>query len=82
MVISAIGQEKQTSLAQQLGLEIQKGYVVVNLETNQTSHAKVFAGGDCVRLTGDASTVMAVQDGKIAAKGIHVMLETQAQAAD
>jgi dihydropyrimidine dehydrogenase (NAD+) subunit PreT len=82
MVISAIGQEKQTSIAEQLGLEIQKGYVVVNLETNQTSHAKVFAGGDCVRLTGDASTVMAVQDGKIAAKGIHAMLETQAQAAD
>jgi dihydropyrimidine dehydrogenase (NAD+) subunit PreT len=82
MVISAIGQEKQTSIAEQLNLEIQKGYVVVNLETNQTSHAKVFAGGDCVRLTGDASTVMAVQDGKIAAKGIHAMLETQAQAAD
>jgi dihydropyrimidine dehydrogenase (NAD+) subunit PreT len=75
MVISAIGQEKQTSIAEQLNLEIQKGYVVVNLETNQTSHAKVFAGGDCVRLIGDASTVMAVQDGKIAAKGIHAMLE-------
>jgi dihydropyrimidine dehydrogenase (NAD+) subunit PreT len=75
MVISAIGQEKQTSIAEQLNLEIQKGYVVVNLETNQTSHAKVFAGGDCVRLVGDASTVMAVQDGKIAAKGIHGMLE-------
>ena len=82
MVISAIGQEKQTTIAEQLNLEIQKGYVVVNPETNQTSHAKVFAGGDCVRLTGDASTVMAVQDGKIAARGIHGMLETQARAAD
>ena len=82
MVISAIGQEKQTSIAEQLNLEIQKGYVVVNLETNQTSHAKVFAGGDCVRLTGDASTVMAVQDGKIAARGIHAMLETHSLAAD
>ena len=82
MVISAIGQEKQTSIAEQLNLEIQKGYVVVNLETNQTSHTKVFAGGDCVRLTGDASTVMAVQDGKIAARGIHAMLETHSLAAD
>ena len=81
-VILAIGQEKQTSLAEQLGLAIEKGYVKVNLETNQTNHPKVFAGGDCVRLTGDASTVMAVQDGKIAAKGIHQMLETTALAAD
>jgi dihydropyrimidine dehydrogenase (NAD+) subunit PreT len=78
MVISAIGQEKQTSLAQQLRLEIKNGYVVVNPDTCQTSSTNVFAGGDCVRLVGDASTVMAVQDGKIAAKGIHAMLETVA----
>jgi dihydropyrimidine dehydrogenase (NAD+) subunit PreT len=77
MVISAIGQEKQTSLAEQLSLEIKNGYVVVNPKTCQTSRPKVFAGGDCVRLIGDASTVMAVQDGKIAAKGIHAMLETE-----
>ncbi len=77
MVISAIGQEKQTSLAEQLGLEIKNGYVVVNVNTCQTSSTNVFAGGDCVRLVGDASTVMAVQDGKIAAKGIHAMLETE-----
>ena len=48
---------------------------------NPVKYAPVL-GGDCVRLTGDASTVMAVQDGKIAAKGIHAMLETQALAAD
>lgn len=82
MVISAIGQEKQTSLAEQLGLKIEKGYVVVDAKTCQTSNPKVFAGGDCVRLTGDASTVMAVQDGKIAARGIHAMLETQTVAGD
>ena len=77
MIISAIGQEKQTSLAEQLGLEIENGYVVVDPNTCQTSSIKVFAGGDCVRLVGDASTVMAVQDGKIAARGIHAMLETE-----
>jgi glutamate synthase (NADPH/NADH) small chain len=76
MVITAIGQEKQTSLAEQLGLKVEKGYVMVDLQTCQTSRPGVYAGGDCVRLTGDASTVMAVQDGKIAAKGIHSMLET------
>ena len=74
MVITAIGQEKQTSLAEQLGLKIEKGYVVVDAATCQTSRPGVYAGGDCVRLTGDASTVMAVQDGKIAAKGIHTAL--------
>jgi dihydropyrimidine dehydrogenase (NAD+) subunit PreT len=82
MVISAIGQEKQTSLAEQLSLEIKNGYVVVDPNTCRTSSANVFAGGDCVRLVGDASTVMAVQDGKIAAKGIHVMLEMHAAADD
>jgi dihydropyrimidine dehydrogenase (NAD+) subunit PreT len=76
MVIKAIGQQKQPSLPEQLGLEIKNGYITVN-EHNQTSHAKVFAGGDCVRLVGDASTVMAVQDGKLAAKGIHQMWKTQ-----
>jgi dihydropyrimidine dehydrogenase (NAD+) subunit PreT len=74
MVIKAIGQEKQTNLAQELGLNLEKGYIVVN-DQNQTSNPRVFAGGDCVRLKGDASTVMAVQDGKIAAKSIHSVLE-------
>ncbi len=74
MVIKAIGQEKQTNLAQELGLTLEKGYIVVNNQ-NQTSHPRVYAGGDCVRLKGDASTVMAVQDGKIAAKSIHLSLQ-------
>jgi dihydropyrimidine dehydrogenase (NAD+) subunit PreT len=73
MVISAIGQEKQPNLATRLELETRNGYVVVDAH-NQTSRPGVYAGGDCVRITGDASTVMAVQDGKIAASGIHTML--------
>jgi glutamate synthase (NADPH/NADH) small chain len=83
MVITAIGQEKRPTLAQALNLETKNGYVVVNLETNATSNPKVFAGGDCVRLVGDASTVMAVQDGKIAARGMHArLLETMVVAND
>ncbi len=81
MVIKAIGQNKQTDLATALGLELQNGYIVTDAG-NHTSNPKVFAGGDCVRLKGDASTVMAVQDGKIAAKSITTMLERQAIAND
>ena len=82
MVISAIGQEKHQSLAAQLNLEMRNGYIVTDAH-NQTSRRGVYAGGDCVRVTGDASTVMAVQDGKIAARGIHAaLLETLVSAND
>ena len=82
MVISAIVQEKHQSLAAQLNLETKNGYIVTDAH-NQTSRPGIYAGGDCVRVTGDASTVMAVQDGKIAAKGIHAaLLETLVSAND
>jgi dihydropyrimidine dehydrogenase (NAD+) subunit PreT len=81
MVIKAIGQNKQLNLAQELGLETQNGYIVTD-NHNHTSNPRVFAGGDCIRLKGDASTVMAVQDGKIAAKSITQMLERAASAND
>ena len=68
-VVKAVGQEKPT-LATRLGLETDKGYIKVDAEF-QTSVAGVFAGGDCVRAKNSASTVMAVQDGKLAAAAIH-----------
>ena len=71
-VIKAIGQEKP-ALATALGLDVAGGYIVVN-EAMQTSLPRVYAGGDCVRLRGSASTVMAVQDGKYAAAAIHRQL--------
>ena len=45
----------------------------------ETSIAGVFAGGDSIRAKGAASTVMAVEDGKLAAAAIHhhVMSRTQ-----
>lgn len=72
MVISAIGQEKP-ALAARLGLELDGGYIAVS-EGLETSLPRVYAGGDCVRVRGSASTVMAVQDGKIAAASIHAAL--------
>ena len=77
MVIKAIGQKKHSPVMQKLaefGIQQVKGYIKVDPETNRTDHAKIYAGGDCIRSHGEASTVMAVQDGKIAAKGIHAAL--------
>jgi len=71
-VVKAIGQEKP-SLARALGLTIQRGYIQVN-DDLETSIPGVFAGGDCIRSQNAASTVMAVQDGKLAAAAIHTRL--------
>jgi len=68
-IVKAIGQEKP-SLAKMLGLATMKGFIAVD-GSFQTSLAGVYAIGDCVRATGAASTVMAVQDGKLAAAAIH-----------
>jgi len=77
MVIKAIGQKKHTSVMEKLatfGIKETKGYIDVDTTTNRTANPKIFAGGDCIRSKGEASTVMAVQDGKIAARAIHEQL--------
>jgi len=77
MVITAIGQKKHNQMMDALskyGIKDIKGYIAVDFETCRTIHPKIFAGGDCIRSHGEASTVMAVQDGKIAAKAIHRQL--------
>jgi glutamate synthase (NADPH/NADH) small chain len=56
-------------LAVRLGLALNKGYIHVNSDF-ETSLPGVFAGGDCIRAKNAASTVMAVQDGKLAATAI------------
>jgi dihydropyrimidine dehydrogenase (NAD+) subunit PreT len=74
MVIKAIGQKKQTEMMTALAkydVKDIKGYIAVDFTTNRTVHPKIFAGGDCIRSHGEASTVMAVQDGKIAAKAMY-----------
>lgn len=73
-VIKAIGQTKHFSLAKALGLRQQPdGRLLVNAQTLQTSHDKVFAGGDAVN--GGKEVVNAAADGKRAAWGIHNYLQ-------
>jgi len=65
-IVKAVGQKKPALL----GLKTNKGFIVVDAAF-QTSIVGVYAIGDCIRSTGAASTVMAVQDGKLAANAIH-----------
>jgi glutamate synthase (NADPH/NADH) small chain len=75
-IIKAVGQNKLT-LAAQLGLKTKKGFIDVDANF-QTNVAGIYAVGDCIRSTGVASTVMAVQDGKLAAEAIHQQLAASA----
>jgi glutamate synthase (NADPH/NADH) small chain len=68
-IVKAIGQEKWP-WSGSLQLAIERGFLRVN-EEFETSLAGVYAGGDSVRARGSCSTVMAVQDGKLAAAAIH-----------
>ena len=71
-IVKAIGQQKP-SLAKSLGLATENGYIAVDYEF-ETSIPGIFAIGDCIRHRGEASTVMAVQDGKMAAHALHAKL--------
>ena len=71
-VVKAIGQQKP-SIAALLGLATEKGFIRVDA-AYETSMPGVFAGGDCIRARGAASTVMAAQDDKLAALAIHKKL--------
>jgi len=74
-IVKAVGQNKP-SLAKLLGLETLKGFIAVD-ESFKSSIDGVYAIGDCIRSRGAASTVMAVQDGKLAAAAIHKQLLLQ-----
>ena len=71
-IVKATGQEKP-SIASLLRLKTEKGFIQVGANF-ETSLPGVYAGGDCIRARGAASTVMAVQDGKLAACSIHERL--------
>jgi dihydropyrimidine dehydrogenase (NAD+) subunit PreT len=71
-IVRAIGQVKP-SLASQLNLKTENQFIKVDANF-ETSLPDVYAGGDCIRARGSASTVMAVQDGKLAARVIHERL--------
>jgi glutamate synthase (NADPH/NADH) small chain len=74
-IVKAVGQEKP-SLATLLDLEKKKGFIAVD-GSFKTSVPGVYAIGDCIRAKGAASTVMAVEDGKLAALAIHAQLASQ-----
>jgi glutamate synthase (NADPH/NADH) small chain len=77
-VVKAIGQEKPW-LAGRLGLAMEHGKIKVNAQF-ETSSRDVYAGGDCIRSQGACSTVMAVEDGKLAAVCMHRRLMQSAKA--
>ena len=69
MVVKALGQEPLLDLLGALpGLAHDRGRVAVDPATGATSIPRLFAGGDCLRNGGEV--VDAVQDGKVAARGI------------
>ena len=76
IVFKAIGQKlADEKLGSELkGLQLEHGKIVVD-ESQATSIAGVWAGGDCV-VGGDDLTVTAVQHGKIAAIAIDLRLRT------
>ena len=69
VVFKAIGQKFDAALLDQGQFpELESGRIKVNVN-RKTSLDGVYAGGDCV--AGVDLTVVAVQDGKLAAKAIH-----------
>ncbi|MEO6817145.1 MAG: FAD-dependent oxidoreductase, partial [Edaphobacter sp.] len=74
MVIPAIGQSPMLELlAQCREVQLERGRVLVNRATGQTTNPKYFAGGDCVN--GGREVVDAVADGKRAGIAIARLLE-------
>ena len=79
MVVLAIGQSTHTDfLAKQAALKLERGRIVIDRATGQTSVAKIFAGGDCTN--GGREVVDAVADGKRAGLGIVVYLSGKMEA--
>jgi glutamate synthase (NADPH/NADH) small chain len=75
MVVKALGQEPLLDLLSVLPeLRVERGRIVVDRATGVTSVPQLFAGGDCLR--GGGEVVDAVQDGKVAARGIHAAVGT------
>ena len=73
MVILATGQQKQTSLLEDIGIKFdQKGRIEVDPDSHQSNLPKYFAAGDAVN--GGAEVVNACAEGKKAAQGIHHFL--------
>ena len=81
LIVLAIGQAthadflSDSSAAGAGKVKLERGRIVVDRATGQTSVAKYFAGGDCTN--GGREVVDAVADGKRAGIGISAWLEGQ-----
>ena len=76
LVVMAIGQATHTEfLASGSTVKLERGRIVVDRATGQTSNPKYFAGGDCTN--GGREVVDAVADGKRAGIGLAKWLEGQ-----
>jgi dihydropyrimidine dehydrogenase (NAD+) subunit PreT len=74
LVIAAIGQSPLLDLLSNVrDLKVERGRVVVDRETEQTTNPRYFAGGDCVN--GGREVVDAVAEGKRAGMAIAQQLE-------
>jgi glutamate synthase (NADPH/NADH) small chain len=78
LVILAIGQSTHTGFLGNVAIELDRGHVLIDRVTGQTSNPKYFAGGDCTN--GGREVVDAVADGKRAGIGIAAWLEGQERA--
>jgi glutamate synthase (NADPH/NADH) small chain len=80
MVVLSIGQGTHTGFLSEAGREgvkvqLERGRILIDRATGQTSYPKFFAGGDCTN--GGREVVDAVADGKRAGIGIAAWLEGQ-----
>ncbi|MEO6866729.1 MAG: NAD(P)-dependent oxidoreductase [Gaiellales bacterium] len=73
-VLLATGQQRETSLYEQLGLQIESERPHMTSPFH-TTHPKVFAGGDAVLAGKELSVVDAVAQGRDAARAIDAFLE-------
>jgi dihydropyrimidine dehydrogenase (NAD+) subunit PreT len=80
LVVLSIGQGTHTGFLSESGgegakVQLERGRIVIDRVTGQTSNPKFFAGGDCTN--GGREVVDAVADGKRAGIGIAAWLEGQ-----
>jgi dihydropyrimidine dehydrogenase (NAD+) subunit PreT len=80
LVVLSIGQATHTSFLAEYGdglskIQLDRGRILIDRVTGQTSNSKFFAGGDCTN--GGREVVDAVADGKRAGTGIAAWLEAR-----
>jgi dihydropyrimidine dehydrogenase (NAD+) subunit PreT len=75
LIVLAIGQATHTDFLSDGKVKLERGRILIDRATGQTSNPKYFAGGDCTN--GGREVVDAVADGKRAGIGIAAALEAK-----